>query len=283
MSYGSTTKRGRAATVWGDGFVDDDVWSCRGVVGWDQVSADEYVRFFPGLSERSRGIQQLLDYLSDCVAARVWRVRHHHGMSPNAPLKSMSLAEALDRGAEAKLDFYAPMSLARRAAARLYPAAGHAGDAFGEQWALALVDLVLCCLRAGQGMPFEPGTTAAFAFASGIHPSNIWPEAITSVERDSTAGWLGIVERGRAALMPADIADYLLDVIEADAGRDRSSRDPLMSDLIDPVGGAARLRRAALDRARGAAVVMRRGAPFKRYVAPPPPPRCFSLAGEQKP
>ncbi len=58
-----------------------------------------------------------------------------------------------------------------------------------------------------------PSSMARFAFLTGLHPAYVWPEAECLPAWGATAAWLGELTRRGRAIMPLDVAEYLLDVL----------------------------------------------------------------------
>ena len=72
---------------------------------------------------------------------------------------------------------------------------------------------------------------ARFAFLTGHHPAYLWPEAEVLPTWGATAAWLGELRRHRKALMPVEVAEYLVDALERRQGR-VALRDATLADLI---------------------------------------------------
>lgn len=232
-----------ASTPWGDGFAHDtlrDLWTVR---DWSLVSPDEYVFLFPRLIPSGGKLPPvLLDHLADCVAARAWRLSRFDGRAAPVPLRSRLPEHGADRHRGWFADAGALTCLLRRLGL-LHTAPGRVQ---GERRLLAALDLVLADVQAGR-RPAWDGTSEVFlAFGAGIHPGYLWPEATANPCRGLAAGWLGHLDRGRSALMPMAVAEYLLDALALEA-----SFDPEMVAVAGDPGDVAILRRAARRRAAG--------------------------------
>ena len=84
------------------------------------------------------------------------------------------------------------------------------------------------------------------AFHSGFNPAYLRPRLVLYHQLFTVAGWIGWLHRGRRAVMPPFIAEYVVDLLEA---RRTSSAADLASDLliyyIDQAIGSKALLRAA--------------------------------------
>ncbi len=121
----------------------------------------------------------------------------------------------------------------------------------------ALLDDTLRQIQRGLIPAWTEDRDAWFAFGSGIHPAYLWPESAIAPARGCTAAWLGHLDRGRTALMPEAVAEYLLDaVLDGSRAGDRS-----LTAMVGSVEDARRLRRAATKRLAGGdpAVTLARG------------------------
>ena len=96
---------------------------------------------------------------------------------------------------------------------------------------LAFLRDVLRRVREGIVGPAPGEAICLFAFLTGIHPAYVWSDAFPTHERDTAAGWLGVLASRRPAFMPIEVADYLMDVIDVQAGR-IALRDPAIAALI---------------------------------------------------
>lgn len=224
----------RSEALWGDGFVGDGVAALGRVVDWDHVSSDEYALFFPELARDASLLPApLLAHVRDCAAVRRWR---------------LSACAAPDGGAAARLadlhrDWFAGEGIAngfmRRLGITRMPS--RSVEREREHASLSMLEALLAELSRGRRPDWTPDREAGWAFASGIHPAYLWVEASVSVDRGCTAAWLGHLDRGRSALMPTNVAEYLLDAVVARSG----ARDALLAEFVDQMMPQAALRRAA--------------------------------------
>ena len=107
------------------------------------------------------------------------------------------------------------------------------------------LDALLAKLQADRVPAWDEDVGLLLAFGAGIHPAYLWPEAAAMPARGVAAGWLGHLDRGRTALMPLVVAEYVLDAF-GDGTADRQ--------LLDLTGGSANLAtllRAARRRVAG--------------------------------
>ena len=209
------------SSLWGDGFAEDDWSAMAGIRSWDACEPDQYVRFYPALAGRSGNVPAPLRvHLVQAIADRARRSTARPEGREGAPAASRSpLAVSM------------AISLWDRVC-RLARPAPEPADSAVDQAALALLEAVLAAVRTDTVGDVGFRQAATFAFLSGIHPAYLWPAAALAQERHAAAGWLGIVGGGRPALMPADVADYMLDVITCRDGRPIAVRDGEMADLV---------------------------------------------------
>ncbi len=231
------------ARLWGDGFSDDAFGAIRAVADWDGCSADEYAVLFPRLIPSDGRLPAApLAHLGSCVAARAARLAR---LDP-APAAVRQAVQARSASTSERGWFMGEGNLAGllRVAGLLRMSAERVA---AERRLLALLDGLLGDLRRGLAPDWSEDREAWFAFGSGIHPGYLWPEATVSPTRGLAAAWLGHLDRGRTALMPVAVADYLIDaVLDPLNGSDR----PLAA-MVPTREDAVRLRRAAVERLAG--------------------------------
>ena len=211
--------------VWGDGFAADNLDALAGVTSWDEVTSDEYVLYFPRLARHDRDVpQNLTARLTTIVSARA-------GMSSHRLDGAQGLLARINGvfGGPAK-------RLPDVAANRNIP---------------ALLQGLLTDLLAGRTPTYDDDTAALAAFGSGIHPAYFWPEAAVCAGRGVVAGWLGHLNRGRAAFVPEMVAEYLEDTLSGDR------LDPLIVELCGGDANRRTLVKAAGRRLRGEDPVVR--------------------------
>ncbi len=233
-------RRMTVARLWGDGFANDGFGASRSVATWDDCSSDEYAMLYPRLvPSDGRVAPALLAHLEICVAVRAWRLTRLDPAKPALDLRSGASADAArrhgtwfaDDGAVACL--LRQMGLLRTSPERLA----------SERRILALLDDTLNQIQRGFRPAWTEDRDAWFAFGSGIHPAYLWPESAIAPARGCTAAWLGHLDRGRTALMPEAVADYLLDaVLDGTRAGDRS-----LAAMVGTAENARRLRRAATE------------------------------------
>lgn len=235
--------RPAAAALWGDGFSGDglrDLWAVR---HWDGCAPDEYILLFPRLVGRAGVLPPVLRArLEACVAVRAWRLGRLEGSGP--PLLR-SRPRPLDEPARHHGDWFADdgavtcllrrLGLLRTAPERLA----------AERATLAGLDALLADLDAGRVPGFDEERAALLAFGAGIHPAYLWPEAAAAPARGVVAGWLGHLDRGRTALMPMMVAEYVLEVLGT------GGADPRLLALAGGTANLATLTRAARRRVAG--------------------------------
>ncbi len=237
-------RRITAPGLWGDGFAGDDFAASRAVATWDDCSSDEYAMLYPRLvPSDGRVAPALLAHLEVCVAVRAWRLTRLDTAKPAMELRSRVSADAAREhgtwfaGNGALACLLRQMGLLRISPERLA----------SERRLLALLDDTLSQIQRGLLPAWTEDRDAWFAFGSGIQPAYLWPESAITPARGCTAAWLGHLDRGRTALMPEVVADYLLDcVLDGTRTHDRS-----LTAMVGGVEDARRLHRAATRRLAG--------------------------------
>jgi hypothetical protein len=261
----------RSRLVWGDGFVDDCLSDLSRVVDWCDVSIDEYSVLFPRLSSRDGTFPPLLlACLETCLTVRRWRIAAFD--DPRGAIRS-------DRVATLHRDWFADDDMRTFLLRRVGLLKTPPSAVVFERRVLRIVEGALIALRRGAGPTWSADAEAWFAFASGIHPAYLWPESLPSAERGYTAAWLGHLDRGRPALMPAAVADHLQDSVVGRSG----PQDAALAELAGRVMQPSDLRRAAERRVAGGRVVVSAGrrpsvpAACGAASAPIAPPEKVSL------
>ncbi len=235
--------------LWGDGFVDDSLLDCLSMVDWDACSADQYAVFFPRLVvSNNKPSRQLILHLSSCVSARLWRLEQLDPTSPAFELRSCvttgdtDLHRAWFADAGFLDGFLRGIGLRRTLQEHLER----------ERRLLLLLDGVLDDVQRGSAPGWTQDLEAWFAFGSGIHPAYLWAESAISPARGCTAAWLGHLDRGRTALVPLAVAEYLIDAVLGSS----NAIDAPLAAMVE-VGSTRRLARAASQRLAGCDVTMR--------------------------
>lgn len=216
----------RERLIWGDGYADDDWSEVARVRNWRQVSREECVRLFPALMS-SDG--QVPDAVVAIVAARAREIEA-------AALSSQRL----------RLGVGVFRWLRPR-----HPDAPEATLA-DAQW---LKDVVAS--RDTAELRTDTCDMAKFAYLSGVHPAYVWPAALCLANWGATAAWLGALARFGRAMMPIEVAEYLVDVV-AETNGVVVVKDPLLGDFIRRNLRPTDLLRAARRRLRRPSVVVRR-------------------------
>lgn len=179
-------------SIWGDGFADDGWSSLVRVRAWSDVSLDECVRLFPRL-------------VRQCEEQVV------------ADLVVSALNDAISR-----VSGCGSVRWKRSSAAAL-----QMNSALGVS-----LSAVLDQVRSGEARPPSPGLSAAFAFGTAVHPAYMWPTEALAAERGTFLAWLGVLNRGRAALMPIEVAEYLSDVVTWKDGQPFALRDSSVMPFV---------------------------------------------------
>jgi hypothetical protein len=238
------------ATPWGDG-IDEAGWrDVARVADLQLCSPDEYIRVFPRCARAPYGSvpTALRIHLAYCVAARAER------LGPFAPgLKSLSAREVKSETRYGNWFGDGPQ--------------GGQSDS-RESDMLLFADNLLWRVKNDAVGRFSEKKAASIAFVTGIHPFYFWPETLPSHERFTAIGWLGYLNRGRRAYMPIDIAQYFVDVIQANRDGQLLVRDASAAFFLDHAAAVAEVYRVAALRLKGVRV------PTKRLGASSAPGPC---------
>ena len=239
------------ARLWGDGFADDGPAALASMLSWNACSPDEYAMLFPRLLLLDGCLPAApLTHLTACVAARTARLARFDSVpaafSPAVEAKpSSTLERAWFTGEGTIVGLLRVAGLLRTSAQRVA----------AERRLLVLLECLLGDLQRGLSPAWSEDREAWFAFGSGIHSAYLWPESAVSPTRCLTAAWLGHLDRGRTALMPMAVADYLLDaVLDPVKETDR----PLVA-MIPTREDAMHLRQASAARLAGCDPAVRLG------------------------
>lgn len=225
------------APVWGDGFADETWTDIVRTRSLDDYADDELIRFFPNAGRAGApAMKRLHAMVATRLASQRGRRRHTEDAKriPSMPIRLWRFLQQ------------------RRPASR---------DALAcEDRALAFLSTMMPRLESAAGGGFDPALATTFAFHAGLHPAYVWPEALLSHERETAAGWLGLLSRGRPALVPLDVADYLVDILKLGACGSFTVTDGTFGVLLREAGLDLKHLHGCLQRRiRGDVFVMRRG------------------------
>lgn len=235
----------RSAMLWGDGFADDtldDLWA---VSDWDACSSDEYIFRLPRLEGRTGQLPPALrTSLEQCVATRARRAARSDPEHSAASLRSRLPDSAFHVRHDG--DWFAPddvVSTWSRRVGLIRPSAHRSAI---DRLLLRFLDGVLFDVQRGGVPSWDETAEVLVAFGAGFHPAFLWPPASSASAKGIVAGWLGHLDRGRSALMPAVVAEYLLDLCAVGD----ASTDPVLA-LIGGGIALGRLQRMAAHRLAG--------------------------------
>ncbi len=246
------------AGLWGDGFADDGFMAARAMARWEDCSPDEYVLLFPKLLPADGRLPAALRaHLEACVAVRAWRLARLDPATsaPHLRARAPAVAAADLHGAWFADDGAVTCLMRRVGLLHTSPQRVAA-----ERDLLALLDGVLDAVQRGLCPAWSEDREAWLAFGSGFHPAYLWPESAIAPARGCAAAWLGHLDRGRTALLPEAVAEYLVDAV-LDPSR---PRDRALAAMVATPGNARRLRAAAAARLAGRDPAVRFG-PGRRF------------------
>lgn len=233
-----------SAALWGDGFADDrlsDLWAVR---DWDRCATDEYILLFPRLVPRAGEVPAALRaHLETCVAVRAWRLSGRDGRG-GAPVLCSRLPDPAG-GARHHGDWFARDNAVTGLLRRLGVLRAAPGHVAAEVAILHALDALLAEIQDGRVPGWDEAGGTLLAFGAGIHPAYLWHEAAAVPARGVVAGWLGHLDRGRTALMPLVVAEYVLDALREGAA------DRQLLRLAGGERNLATLLRAARRRSDG--------------------------------
>lgn len=246
------TGRSAGTAPWGEGYADDG-WSAFAAVDrWEQLTPDEYIRFFPRLGDRAGAPPaEVGQHLTEAVAVRVWR-RGPDGLGLSlAGLDPCALA-ALGCGAADR--WFAPPSRLGRAMGWL---AGRRPARTDDTAALQQLAGLVAILREGRVPAYTEKVAMVVAFHGGLHPAYLWSEALAWADSGTALGWLGVLARGWAAFMPAEAAAPIIDAVVPGPDGTARLRDARFAACgLSPAQWGA-LARAAHAAAEGHGTVVR--------------------------
>lgn len=179
---------------------------------WDLLHPDEVVRFFPGLITTAGHADLPLELLEQAVAAG-WR---------RVLARARATSTRRDETQEAA---WFPAQGPLRAAVDWLLGERPEAEIAGEDGAIPALEALLARRRAGQRVPYTEPLALTLAFHAGVHPAYLWDEALPLHEVATAIGWIGVLARGRRALLPRDIAATLADGIALGANATGRCRD----------------------------------------------------------
>lgn len=251
----------------------------------EDVEADELALYLPGLSIsgpfREQISHRLEAHARSALAARIhWFLLGSGRVPPIAPssagavalaesgvLTGMSLAEAAEAGARIVQDWFG--------SERLKSAAHPSRESITSE--LSIVACLNDLVERAQSLRHPPkprdGAEAydnellqalAASVHAGLNAAYIHPAYESLHAYFTTGAWIGYLLRGRPALLPAFVAEYLVDILErpgSDASNEGARCDALLRKWAEEAAGCELL----IDCSR---TVLRRGA---RILVPPKP------------
>jgi hypothetical protein len=246
-------------SLWGDGFASDRFASLARLRDWRLCSDDELVFLFPCLARGSAPVpERLHDWVKACAAANRG-VEMAPGFSKGSFVANAGASTRKLHVSSWLEQVSAFLGVSRKSDRPIPPPAG----------AIPLCEDVLKHLDANEPYAFDENDSALFAFFSGLHPAYVGAVNPIYYERDTAAGWLGHINRGRPALVPSMLADYLIDITVETRSHSIVARDPVLAALV-PLGfDWGKVRRGAERRRLGKDTVLRlRATPRGRAQAP---------------
>ncbi|MCB1519288.1 MAG: hypothetical protein KDJ37_01800 [Hyphomicrobiaceae bacterium] len=270
--------------IWGDGIVDQPLWSLWGAVTWDNVDRDELVMFIPTLatSDAIRGAIQKQQGIYRCVIdARDRRISSIARLAACLPDRSDAASRRLasagnDAGKLRRLLYDRVEAEETRVVyvgSTRWWAAGRWGQnrdeirrrLHGEIAAFRVLDVMATDMlaistahatcRDGVLDPRDtppPPPLEHVALASlhaAVNGAYVYPSHAIAHETLSVAAWLGILQSGRCALMSEQIAAYLDELLARGDADDRTAC--LLIDMTDAIIGVGKARRIARRVVRG--------------------------------
>jgi hypothetical protein len=221
VTHALTVKRrtgGATRPPWGDGFVGRPLATLWYPRSWSEVSDDELVLFLPQLTE--------CDDPQFGIAARL-RESFIRRTRVSEELAALS-------GARAAALRGKPLTVEERATVNRLPF-----DGDRPQWAreAAILDAIGHMLRRAHG-EFEDAPSLEIALLASIHTginaSYVYPEHAYAHELLAAGAWLGVLLKGRRAIMPEAVAG----IFDESEGRAQPSIiDEMLHLHMDCLGG----------------------------------------------
>lgn len=200
--------------VWGDPFADDGWREVARVSDWTSLDESELFRFMPGLRKTMSGLRP--------------------------PLLRSAFERCTDR----------PYGISCAARRSKHVAPDGLED---HRQGIALVRR-LARQPIENTEPFSERDAVRVALVSGVHPAFVWSEALVSHDRFAAFAWLGCLGRARRALLPPEVAGYIVETFQVHGKRITAS-DTTMSRLLRSDTVSRALLSAAKKRLTGASVV----------------------------
>ena len=222
--------------VWGDGFVEQSLAAFYGNATWDDVSGDELVILMPALAGRGRSTTTARDvafFVQRALMARIFHcILRMATLKEGGPPSMAGHRSALDTVVRSQVVTAISPIEAAPAGESIWvelfgtppaPASAHDGPPINirNEWLvelsiLAALDRFLNDahrLRRGakpEASRILPSDALIASIYSSINAAYVYPELEYMHETLMLGAWLGILERGRAALLPDTIAGRLL-------------------------------------------------------------------------
>jgi hypothetical protein len=250
-----------ASGLWGDGFEHDGFSEILAVDDWRSCAADEYIRVFPRLISPGRLPDCLNRHIKEFLAVWLWRCFQDKARDAPVRLRSIDASAATTVGRCKQGAWFPQQPHWRQVVLREARAGGPAS--LDVHAALIAIDELLCALDAGDRPAYDVGQAARFAFWTGVHPVYVWPQALLSHQLFTTIGWLGHCARGRCAVLPPDIAEFLLDSIVKDRNGGYRVSDPILERYMCARRWPRRLH-ALASRRQGLAPIFHPGFSIER-------------------
>lgn len=247
--FGEKVGGNRAKTCW-------SVIQCLPVWSWLDCDADSYVYPHRGITQEDETeLEIIVEHCTDALACAVrsaWAGGRDTAVKPKIKklLSALSFDDALMRSARVQGDWYAPSLRSR-----FWPR-GLSRRAIIDLDAIAILDRAIVALRKRQAIGDSTLDLTRVAFHASLNPVSVRPATATlcasefaSVELFAVAAWLGHLYRGRRAVMPEFVANYLLMVLGEKDRIDAPDWPPdrFLVEMATTSVGLERLRRRCVD------------------------------------
>lgn len=215
--------------IWGDGLLDQSLTDTLYPCSWSDIGEDELVFLYPSLACQVRSAQRV-DILSLLIRLALRSLADHSQQAPDASVRRRPCpASPMLSGGNAGATGLHRASTASQAQAS--PAKRVASD-FGclraneqdrsllENWVVQCLDNMLRDVtseRGGRSGSGSATTELPEALVASIYTcvngAYVYPQFAFGHEILTTGAWLGVLMRGRAALMPPVVAQVLRELL----------------------------------------------------------------------
>ena len=286
-------RRPQTTSVWGDGLIDQSLTTLWYPRDWSDVGEDELVFFIPSLGAGHRRASD--------EAGPALHIRRALARRLNSAVRLLSTGD--DQQTLERIAACGVVSACKPQASAEVSCSLQGYNHYGSQrqpndlavWTFELSVLVCIDRMLLDAMPHRPrhaecyiaSADCAEVLVASIHTcingAYVYPEFAFAHELLGAGAWLGLLLRGRSALMPEFVAEVLIDYIAHFKNSWEDAQDPivrLFNFHAELAGGAERLLRRARKVRRTGNPALVSGADCRPPQAPPDPMSAMSFFHE---